>query len=312
MNEPYLHVVSGRIQTKGIQLRGAMEDEKHISLQVRSTPKPLDAAGLYVDLLKRTLSRVIIARKIERHTIAPGRRWLQNVALAIHKILGLWNLELVRLVETTAEDYLESGDAAKNRAEDAETMLGIRQLDHMQSSIQDILDRDVPGDLVEAGVWRGGMTILMRAILKARGETTRRVWVVDSFSGLPDPDAKIDSHWWKRGDMAVSLQEVQSNFARYGLLDNQVVFVKGFFADSLPGAQIPQISVLRIDADLYQSTLDALEHLYPKLSVGGYAIFDDYQNLSECRRAIDEYREKHDIEEPVQNIDSRAVYWIKK
>lgn len=126
---------------------------------------------------------------------------------------------------------------------------------------------------LEAGVWRGGMTILMRAVLKVRGDDQRRVWVVDSFSGLPSPDKALDSFWWKAGDMAVSLDEVKSNFARYGLLDDQVVFLKGFFKNTLPTATISELSVLRVDADLYESTMDVLNHLYPKLSVGGVCHF---------------------------------------
>ena len=93
--------------------------------------------------------------------------------------------------------------------------------------------------------------------------------VADSFEGLPDPGKASDSFGWKKGAMAVSLDQVRSNFARYGLLDEQVVFLKGFFNDTLPGAGIVALSVLRVDADLYESTRNVLHHLYPKLSVGG-------------------------------------------
>ncbi len=111
--------------------------------------------------------------------------------------------------------------------------------------------------------------------------------------------------------MAVSLDEVKGNFGRYGLLDDRVLFLKGFFKDTLPSASISKLSVLRVDADLYESTRDVLENLYPKLSVGGYAVFDDYRNLPECKRAVDEYRQVHGISEPIVEIDTRAVYWIK-
>src|SRR6185436_3561825 len=151
----------------------------------------------------------------------------------------------------------------------------------------------------------------MRGALKARHENARRVWVVDSFAGLPEPDAALDTFGWSEGDMAVSLDEVKNNFSRYGLLDDQVRFLKGFFSDTLPTAPIPALAVLRVDADLYESTLDVLNNLYPKLSQGGYAIFDDYQNLKECRRAIDEYRSSHHITDPIVKIDTRAVFWKK-
>ena len=154
-------------------------------------------------------------------------------------------------------------------------MVGIQQLDQMQFCINDVIDRRIPGDLLEAGVWRGGMTIFMRAVLKSRCENQRRVWAVDSYSGLPEPETKFNSFGWKTGAMAVSLEEVKNNFLRYGLLDDRVIFLKGFFKDTLPKAQISELSILRVDADLYESTLDVLNNLYPKLSVGGYAIFDD-------------------------------------
>jgi hypothetical protein len=191
-------------------------------------------------------------------------------------------------------------------------MIGMGQLDNMQSCIVDVIEKGVPGDLLEAGVWRGGMTIFMRAVLRAYGEQDRQVWVADSFEGLPVPDASSESYGWQAGEVAVSIDSVRENFDRYGLLDGQVTLLKGFFSDSLPAAKIERLAILRIDADLYQSTMDVLHHLYPKLSPGGYAIFDDYSNLTDFRRAIDEYRAKHGVEEEIRRIDSRAVYWQKR
>lgn len=87
---------------------------------------------------------------------------------------------------------------------------------------------------------------------------------------------------------------------------------QGFFSETLPKAPIQKLSILRVDADLYQSTLDVLQNLYGKLSPGGYAIFDDYQNLLDCRRAIDEFRQENGISEEILPIDGRAVYWQKR
>jgi hypothetical protein len=138
------------------------------------------------------------------------------------------------------------------------------------------------------------------------------VWVADSFEGLPPVDKVKDTYWYRQGQMAVSLEEVEENFARYGLLDDQVRFLKGYFDKTLPSAPIQELAVLRVDADLYQSTLDALNSLYPKLSVGGYAIFDDYVQEHAVRMAVDEYRRDHGITEPIQNIDGQAVYWKRE
>lgn len=282
-----------------------------ISALVKTSPEPRTPAELYLDLLKRGLTRTLFAKGEERQTLAPGRLTLRALHAIVKRILAPMRLELVRVVRSGPRDYVESGHEARNRVEDAETMLGTLQLDQMQSCINDVCDRGVPGDLLEAGVWRGGMTVFMRGVLKARGESGRRVWVVDSFEGLPDPDASADSFGWKSGDMAVSLDEVKNNFLRYGLLDDQVAFLKGFFNVTLPKAPVGSLSVLRVDADLYESTLDVLNNLYPKLSIGGYAVFDDYLNLNDCRRAIDEYRQAHGISEPITKIDSRAVFWKK-
>lgn len=155
------------------------------------------------------------------------------------------------------------------------------------------------------------MTIFMRAVLRAYQITDRKVLVADSFDGLPEIDRQRETFAWQRGDMAVSLEAVKNNFARYGLLDDQVVFLKGFFSETLPTAPVRQLSILRADADLYESTMDVLRNLYSALSVGGYAIFDDYQNLPDCRRAIDDFRRNHGITEEICRIDARAVCWQK-
>jgi O-methyltransferase len=282
-----------------------------VVLSVPTEPTPRTPAELYLDLMKKILTRALIAKGVERHTIRPhGPK--SRILHRFNQTAGRFGLETVRLATSSPQDYLESGHEAGNRVEDAETMLGTRQLDRMQSCIAEVLARKVPGDLIEAGVWRGGMTIFMRAALAAYECRDRRVFVADSFAGLPEIDRQNDRFEWQRGDMAVSLESVKENFARYTLLDDQVVFLKGFFSDTLPTAPIRQLAILRADADLYSSTLDILRNLYPALSPGGYAIFDDYQNLPDCRRAIDEFRQSNGIREEIHPIDERAVYWRKE
>jgi len=260
--------------------------------------------------MKKVLTRALTAKGMERHTVRP-RGPKSRMVDKFNRMAGRFGLELVRLTPSSANDYLESGHEATNRVEDAETMLGTRQLDHMQRCIRDVLDRNTPGDFIEAGVWRGGMVIFMRAVLKAYQNTDRKVWAADSFAGLPTVDQRHETFDWREGDMAVSLEDVKNNFARYGLLDEQVAFLKGFFSESLPAAPIRHLSILRVDGDLYESTVDVLRNLYSLLSPGGYAIFDDYRNLPDCRRAIDEFRLAHGISEEIRRIDERAVYWQK-
>ena len=281
-----------------------------IAGRVATFPEPRTHAELYIDLMKKVLTRAIVAKPFERHHISTSVPWKRRLFGFVDDLLRPFHLELVRLIPTGPENYTESGHMAMNRPEDAETMLGLRQLDQMQAAVLDVLQNNVRGDLAEAGVWRGGMTIFMRALLKAYGDEFRQLWVVDSFEGLPVPDT-TNVYAWNEGDMAVSLEEVKGNFARYNLLDERVTFLKGFFNRSLPSAPISEISILRIDADLYESTLDVLNNLYPRLSPGGYAIFDDFYNLQDCRRAIEEYREEHGIFEEIVKIDNRAIYWKK-
>jgi hypothetical protein len=109
-------------------------------------------------------------------------------------------------------------------------MIGMKRLDNLQDCVSDVLKQGVRGDLIETGVWRGGAVIFMRAILKAYGVTDRVVWACDSFEGLPEPDetaypADRGDILWTQAEFAVSLEQVQGNFARYGLLDSQVRFV---------------------------------------------------------------------------------------
>lgn len=203
---------------------------------------------------------------------------------------------------------------------DAETMIGMQRLTSLQNCVETVLADDIPGDLVECGVWRGGASILMRAVLAAHGDTTRSVWLADSFEGVPPPDAenyKADKlPWYAMGlhraapVLAVSEAEVKANFERYGLLDDQVRFLPGWFKDTLPNAPIDRISVLRLDGDLYESTIQALDALYSRLSPGGFCIIDDY-NLDGCRQAVADYRGKHGISTEIVTIDQCGVFWRK-
>ncbi len=195
----------------------------------------------------------------------------------------------------------------------AHTMIGLGRLNNLQFCVEEVLKNNIPGDLIETGVWRGGATIFMRAILKAYNNTEKKVWVADSFEGLPAPkpwlypaDTGIQLHAYKQ--LAISLERVKSNFERYDLLDNQVCFLKGWFCDTLPTAPIKQISVMRLDGDLYESTMDALINLYPKLSIGGYVIIDDY-GMESCRNAVLDFRKQFGITDEMHFVDHTGAFW---
>ncbi len=190
--------------------------------------------------------------------------------------------------------------------ETAVTMVGLNRLSRLQEYVETVLAEDIPGDLIETGVWRGGACILMRAVLDAHGSTDRIVWVADSFQGMPQWEPPN----WNYPDLAVPMAEVQDNFRSYGFLDSQVRFLPGWFKDTLPGP-VGTLAVMRLDGDYYSSTRDVLVALYPKLSPGGYVIIDDW-GFDFCRRAVQDYRVEHGIIDPIQvPADGLAVWWRK-
>ena len=108
---------------------------------------------------------------------------------------------------------------------------------------------------------------------------------------------------------AVSLEEVRTNFEKYGLLDGHVRFLKGWFKDTLPKAPIERLAVMRLDGVSYGATMEALTSLYPKLSTGGFVIIDDYECAHEARQAVDDFRREQGISEPLVAVDWTCVYW---
>jgi Macrocin-O-methyltransferase (TylF) len=201
------------------------------------------------------------------------------------------------------------------------TMVPVSRLDNIQKCIEDVIQNDVPGDLLEAGVWRGGTAVFMRAVLAAHNADHRHVWVADSFEGLPSPDADLHPIEAKAHEsklmkdvyhhFAVDIEEVQSNFSRFGLFDDRVQFLKGWFKDTLPSAPIQQLSVIRLDGDYYESTMTCLTSLYDKLSPGGYMVIDDYgqDDWTYCRQAVDEFRSANNITDPMIRVDSTCYFW---
>jgi hypothetical protein len=280
------------------------------------------AQKLYLDLLKQTLTYYLWGETLVPVNLTPRaiaaspqqklkRAAIQTADKLIKSASG-GTLNLAYQATFDAAQRLEGRDWPPI----ADTMIGLNRLDNIQVCIETILREGVAGDLIETGVWRGGATIFMRGVLKAYQITDRAVWVADSFEGLPQPDAekypldKADTHYLWNNILGISQETVQKNFQRYGLLDDQVKFLKGWFKDTLPTAPIAQLALMRLDGDMYESTIDALTHLYPKLSDGGYVIIDDYF-LKGCSQAVHDYRNQHGITAPLQTIDWAAVYWRK-
>lgn len=205
--------------------------------------------------------------------------------------------------------------ALRNYSEWSHTMIGRARLENIQFCVETVLAESIPGDFIETGIWRGGACIFIRGMLKAYGINDRIIWAADSFEGVPPPSLPEDADFDISKDflpiLAVSLDEVRSLFKRYELLDDQTRFLKGWFKDTLHVAPIEKLAILRLDGDLYESTMDALKPLYDKVSPGGFIIVDDYYSCPPCAKAITDFRASRGIAEPMIRIDNQSLYWRK-
>jgi len=236
--------------------------------------------------------------------------------------------------ESTNQYSSERRSAGRDWPTKAHTMIGLHRLNNLQSLAKRVLEDGIEGDFLEAGVWRGGATIFMRGILKAYSVRDRLVWVADSFCGFPPVDKvssrsftspqlrtavngveASDPHWKSVLETlrtGTTLEDVKRNFERYDLLDEQVRFLPGFFSDTLPSGPVKKIAILRADGDLYDSTYQILDNLYPRVSLGGYVIIDDYHTFSECRQAAHDYLSATRKVVELEDIDADAVFWQKR
>jgi O-methyltransferase len=261
----------------------------------------------YLHLVKLALTRGFDESHYD--VIPPSSRTvvkrLRYAAYAVcQRLLTFWHLALVQTNRPSGE-----------------TMMGMGALNNLHECLDTIRVDNIPGDLVETGVWRGGGTIFMRAFLFAHGDETRRVWACDSFEGLPKPSGKFaadrgDKHW-QSDYLAVSIDQVKVNFAKYGLLDDRTIFLRGFFSDTMPTAPISQIGVLRLDGDMYESTITVLDALYSKVSPGGFIIIDDYGMIPACNQAVEDFRRRANVTEPIEiigyvNQQPLGAFWRKR
>ncbi len=263
----------------------------------------------YITLLKSALRNSLYATSKPPTKADLAKMWVFKQQLMV-KFRSARTLDALRLSPTDLY-YTVQGNLLPSH-----TLGSQENVDNVHFCVESVLKDGVPGDLLEAGVFRGGQSILMKGILAAYGVTDRKVILADSFEGLPEPDADsslddVIAHELlkKVGLFAASEQVVKENFQRYDLWDDRVQFIKGWFNKSLPTADVGKLAVLRLDADYYHSTMDALTYLYPKLSVGGWLILDDYGHPLGCRQAVGEFREQHGISDEIIMADAHVGYW---
>lgn len=201
-------------------------------------------------------------------------------------------------------------------------MAGLKRLDNIRELLTDVIQNNIEGDYIETGVWRGGSSIFARAVLYVNGQSDRTSYVCDSFRGLPPGDRNLtfnktgieltDQGWDKTKYLEVPAEIVAQGFQKHSLLDSNVVFAKGFFNETMPplSKRIKKLSIMRLDGDMYESTVDVLYHLFDKLSVGGYVIMDDWANFP-SKHACNDFFKVHGISPNIIAIDSSSAYWKK-
>jgi len=187
------------------------------------------------------------------------------------------------------------------------TMIGCRRGRTLFRLAAAVVRTEVPGALVDCGVWNGGSTALLAAAAPRRD-----VWAFDSFEGLPAPGAEDgdDAAQWQASCVGREENVVEA-FRRFAA-PQQLRVVKGWFEDSLPqhAQRIGPIAVLHADGDWYSSVRVTLDSLYDSISPGGYVVVDDYSVWSGARRAVDEFRSVNGIDAPLQRAEASA-YWRK-
>jgi cephalosporin hydroxylase len=200
------------------------------------------------------------------------------------------------------------------------TTMGRIRIDQLEQALDLVRSENVPGDLVECGTGRGGGAIFLRGYLDAWFMNNRQVWVADAFRGSPRSDTGVPLNDDKelpvpgggagfpllRGD----LNMVRDGFDRFDLLDERVRFVEGDLIETLPHAPIEQIALLRLGDDQGQSVGDILDELYDKVAIGGVVVVDDYVE-EDCHQAVDEFRARRGVDEPIERIDWAGVWWRK-
>ena len=270
----------------------------------------------YLDLLKRALVNLVYAEDAVRLDSAlSGGLGADQVDR--QRMLRDVRYERPDAYAAVVATKLDGGLDGFWGARLAHTMIGLSGLDNLERCAHRVFADGVSGDFLEAGVCHGGASIFLRALQVAYGEDDRATWLADSFAGVPPPTHAVDREHdldlteervpW----MAAGVDAVRDNFETYDLLSDGVRFLPGLFADTLPDAPVERLAILRIDGDLYESTHDALEALYDRVSEGGYVIVDDYGCLEPCRIAVDEFLAKRGLDVEINQVDWTRVCWRK-
>jgi hypothetical protein len=213
------------------------------------------------------------------------------------------------------------------RGSRAYTMVSKDRQIHQYEAVQYVVKAQIPGAILECGVWRGGSMMMAAAALLDIGDNSRDLFLYDTYAGHPKPDAErdIDIHgkalveeFKKRqssdgfSDWArVSIEEVEANMRSTGYPGSKLHFIKGKVEDTVPEQSPETIALLRLDTDWYESTLHSLRHLFPRLSLGGVLVIDDYGHMKGAKMAVDQYFSEIDKSYLLTRIDYSCRSIIK-
>ena len=215
------------------------------------------------------------------------------------------------------------GTASKGKKRFLEKVLAKKYRDFTMIPLNQFVDnlamvdrfKGVPGSIVECGVWRGGMSAAMSEICGSN----RKYFLFDSFEGLPPADAndgKEAIDWQKNKDSQyyydnckAEMSYAQRAMEIAGISSPQLV--RGWFNETLHTVDPGPISILRLDADWYDSTMTCLNEFYPKVNGGGLILIDDYNFWEGCSKAVHDYLSAHKLSDRIHQTENGVAYIIK-
>lgn len=196
------------------------------------------------------------------------------------------------------------------------TMTGEERIATLLNAIRYITENEIPGNVAECGVWKGGSMMAVALALMSHGDSSRHLYLYDTFEGMSEPtehDKSLSGHpatsllsldpvgtgLWCYS----SLEEVRTNVLSTGYPEEKIHFIKGKVEETLPSTLPGRLALLRLDTDWYESTKHELIHLYPVLNARGVLIMDDYGHWSGARKAVDEYLSEHKLNLYLHRVD---------
>jgi len=209
----------------------------------------------------------------------------------------------------------------------AYTMTSDQRVAALCDAVRYVVTNRISGDIVECGVWKGGSMMAVARTLLELGDRARELHLFDTFEGMTAPtgedvaltgesaadlmaastDREDAESVWCRAPLDV----VKQAMAGVGYDKSKIHYIKGRVEDTIPAAAPQCIALLRLDTDWYESTRHEMIHLFPRLSVGGVLILDDYGHWLGARRAVDEYLKEHNVPLFLQKIDYSGRYAVK-